>query len=626
MALIKTHNMSTRARMNTMLVFFGIMAMIFMVVSLGLVVRNYLGKSIEENVKSDVKGFVNTQDAYNFAFDKSCRQMLSSIDSYLDLNGGLDINGAATTMGGHQVSTWKAGDVVVNDNNLMLETLARTAPGNHLTIYQKTSEGYVVIATSIKKNGQYITGSMLDDPNVLASIEKTGFFYDRTSIAGVFYIGIYQTMKLNGEVIGVYFTGQDEATIAQEEHAFNTTTFLTNGFVLWTKEPNFCYVVPDDKRKDWSKVPDEVYQDMIKNKDGKPHTFDFTYLGTDYETVYVYDINIYSYIQFVYPVADKYSTLPNVTIPIAIAIIVIVVLIIIGSNRLISLIIKDVGGEPHEVRAIVDKIADGDMTDSNRADTHKATGILKSAFTMADNLKDILKKIYDGANSLQQSSSEITSTTQRLSENASYQASNADSIVMAVSDISNTIKHNAELTNKAERITRKITKDIQTIKTAQDESFKAVKDISEKIDIINDIAFQTNILALNAAVEAARAGEHGKGFAVVASEIRKLAEKSKKSANDIVEGAQTSVNATAKSTELINKILPGVNECATLIDEIEGAAENQKLTISSIDMSVKQLNESIQGNAAASEELAVSAEELNSQADMFRNSAGVFKF
>lgn len=97
--------MSTRARMNTMLVFFGVMAMIFMVVSLGLVVRNYLGKSIEENVKSDVKGFVNTQDAYNFAFDKSCRQMLSSIDSYLDLNGGLDINGAATTMGGHQVST-----------------------------------------------------------------------------------------------------------------------------------------------------------------------------------------------------------------------------------------------------------------------------------------------------------------------------------------------------------------------------------------------------------------------------------------------------------------------------------------------------------------------------------------
>ena len=626
MAIINTSNMTTRTRMNIMLVFFGVMAMIFMVVSLGLVVRNYLGKSIEENVKSDVRGFVNTQDAYNFAFDKSNRQLLSTIDSYFELNGGLDVNGAATTSGSHATTTWTAGEITVNDNNQMMEAFAKSAPGNQLTIYQKTGEGYIVIATTIKKNGQYIVGSKLDDQNVLANIEKAGFFYDRTFIEQVPYVGIYKTMTLNGQIIGIYFTGQDEATIAQEENAFNTTTFLANGFTLWTKDPNFCYVVPDDKRKDWSKVPDDVYKEMTQHKDGKPHTIDFNYLDTDYEMVYLYDANIFSYIQFVYPVADKYASLPSVTIPIAIAIVVVITLIIIGSNRLISMIIKDVGGEPHEVRTIVDKIADGDMTDSNRADTHKATGILKSALTMAESLKDILKKIYDGANSLQQSSAEITNTTQRLSENANYQASNADSIVMAISDISNTIQLNAELTTKADRITRKITNDIQEIKTAQDESFKAVKDISEKIDIINDIAFQTNILALNAAVEAARAGEHGKGFAVVASEIRKLAEKSKKSASDIVDGAQTSVRATAKSTDLINNILPGVNECATLIEEIETAAENQKSTITSIDMSVKQLNESIQGNAAASEELAVSAEELNSQADMFRDSAGVFKF
>ena len=626
MALIKTNNMSTRARMNIMLVFFGVLAIIFMVISLGIVVKNYLGKSIEENVKSDVRGFVNTQDAYNFAYDKSCRQLLTTVDEFITLHGGLDVEGAETTSGSHPVRTWTAGDVVINDNSQFAEAIARTAPGNHLSIYQKTSEGYVVIATSIKKNGEYITGTMLDDQNALAIINQTGFFYDRTNIAGVYYIGIYKTFTVNGQVVGVYFTGQDEATIAQEEHAFNTTKFLANGFTLWTKDPNFCYVVPEDKRKDWSKMPDDVYMEMTKNKDGQPHTIDFNYLGTDYEMVYLYDANIYSYIQFVYPEADKYATLPSVTVPIAIAIIVIIALIIIGSNRLISIIIKDVGGEPHEVRAIMDKIAEGNMTASDNVNTQKATGILKSAYTMAENLKDILKKIYDGANKLQLSSAEINNTTQRLSENANYQASNADSIVDAVSAISDNIQLNADLTTKAERITRKITNEIKEIKTAQDQSFKAVKDISEKIDIINDIAFQTNILALNAAVEAARAGEHGKGFAVVASEIRKLAEKSKNSANDIVEGAQTSVNATAKSTELINNILPRVDECASLIEEIEGAAEGQKSTMQSIDMSVKQLNDSIQGNAAASEELAVSAEELSAQADMFRDSAGVFKF
>ena len=624
--MIDTKNMTTRARLNIMLVFFGVMAVIFLVISLGFVVKNYLGKSIEENVKSDIRGFANTQDAYNFAFDKSCRQLLNTVDSYFEMHGGLNIDGAETTTGGHAVRTWTAGDVVVNDNNPMAESIAKTAPGNHLIIYQKTDEGYVATATSVKKNGQYITGTLLDDQNVLDQLAKTGFFYDRTNIAGVYYIGIYKTMTLNGQVIGAYFTGQDEATIAQEEHAFNTTTLLTSGFTLWTKDPNFCYVVPDDKRKDWSKMPDDVYQEMTRHKDGQPHTIDFHYLGTDYETVYIYDVNIYSYIQFVYPVADKYSSLPSVTIPISIAIVIIIALIIIGSNKLISVIIKDVGGEPKDVKAIVDRIADGDMTDASQTNTRKATGILHSAYVMADSLKDILQKIYDGANKVQQSSAEITNTTQRLSENASYQASNADSIVEAISDISSNIKLNADLTTKAERITKKITTDIKQIKTAQDQSFKAVKDISEKIDIINDIAFQTNILALNAAVEAARAGEHGKGFAVVASEIRKLAEKSKKSANDIVEGAQTSVNATAKSTELINKILPDVDECASLIVEIEGAADSQKSTIQSIDISVKQLNESIQGNAAASEELAVSAEELNAQADLFRDSAGVFKF
>ena len=86
------------------------------------------------------------------------------------------------------------------------------------------------------------------------------------------------------------------------------------------------------------------------------------------------------------------------------------------------------------------------------------------------------------------------------------------------------------------------------------------------------------------------------------------------------------IKATAKSTELINSILPEIDQCAIMIEQIESSADAQNSTIQSIDLAVKELNNSIQGNAAASEELAVSAEELNGQAELFRQNANVFKF
>ena len=269
-------------------------------------------------------------------------------------------------------------------------------------------------------------------------------------------------------------------------------------------------------------------------------------------------------------------------------------------------------------------IAEGNLNTELKMRSNKDE-MIQALSGMVKSISDIVIQVQGSADNIADASQQMSSNSQQVSEGASEQASSAEEISSSMEEMSSNIQQNTDNAQQTEKIAAKAAEDILVGSKNVNITVESMKKIAEKVAIIGDIAFQTNILALNAAVEAARAGEHGRGFAVVAAEVRKLAERSHVAAGEINELTKSSVDIADKSGKLLESIVPDIQKTAKLVQEITAASIEQNSGANQINNAINQLNKVTQQNAAAAEEMATSSEELSGQADSLRELISFFK-
>jgi X-X-X-Leu-X-X-Gly heptad repeat protein len=354
---------------------------------------------------------------------------------------------------------------------------------------------------------------------------------------------------------------------------------------------------------------------------------------------------------FIYLLNTQQLVLSNIYFHLSFIIILSLVVIAISLSSMAKNMRQSVGALVSSIESI--KNGDFSIEGVPMLTTNEIGVVCQNANALLLKLRDVIVKvkesssvvtasslnINEAAQSLSQAANEQSTSVEEMASSVEEMASSMEEISTSMEEMSATISLNAQNAKKTDEIARLSAEQAAEGGRAVEETVTSMRQIRQKVNLIEEIAAKTDLLALNAAIEAARAGEHGKGFAVVASEIRKLAEKSQTSANEIVEHIVRSVEVSERAGELLSAIVPAIRKTADLVQDITDASAQQDAGMEQINTGVEQISSGVaqvntgmeqlngvtQQNASSAEELAATADALSLNAKQLREMMEYFK-
>jgi len=521
------------------------------------------------------------------------------------------------------INNWSINGTSVYNNFEIVDEI-QSLINETVTIFQKIPQGYLRISTNVRKlDGSRAVGTFIPNSSpVIKAIEQGHTFKGRAYVVNDWYLTAYEPIYVDGEIKGILYVGVKEKNYSLLNQIFSDKSYFKTGYPFMVGEDGVFLIHPSLTGEDAS---DKQFFKQLKNSDGYGKSRYQWPESSDGEWKWQYFSYFEPYQSYVCVSIYEDDLLESLVVlrRLLIGAIFLAVLLAFGG---FSLMLKPL---IVAVKNGIDKakaIAEGDLNQEFELSRKDEVGDLFRALKqMTVNIRTVINTIKTNADKVDIASEHIQQGSVQLSHSSSEQASVSEEVASSIVEIEANLNQASINADNTQKISIATFQSVKEGAESSDHSLLAMRKIAEKIRVIDDISFQTNILALNASVEAARAGTFGAGFSVVASEVSKLAEQSKEAASEINTLTESGVAISEKAGLQLSKNVPETERTASLIKDIAQSTHEQSLGVSQVNSAIQELNLSIQQNAATSEELSSNADSLKQLSNNLKSSISYFK-